>query len=308
MRPLQGYTLCDMGESGQVLSRELLASVDLKVLTVQRTEAGRWWNYRQVLSPFSRLWLILDGRATVRHHDRDFALTPGTLHLVPAFTSHDCACPRRFDHYHLHFASRLPTGIELFSMLDCDFQLAAHAGTIDLLQRLEKLYPNRKLPCFDPFREEYRRFPARAEQATDEINPADWFEAQGILKLLLAPFLKSARRHEGIHGQAAHRFLAVQEFIQEHMHQPITLADMARVADLHPTYFSDRFDHLVGVRPMEYLQRRRLERAQYLLVTTRAPIKEIAYQVGIPDAAYFTRVFARLCQSSPSAYRASHGV
>jgi AraC-like DNA-binding protein len=289
-------------------SQELLGSVELKVLTVQRSEAGRWWNYSRVVSPFSRLWFTVDGRASVTHHGHTFALAPGSVHLVPAFTLHDCACPRRFDHYHLHFFSRLPAGIELFSVLDCDYQVTAPPGTLELLQRLEALYPQRKLPCFDPFREEYRRLPGRVEHAVPDITPADWFEAQGILKLLVAPFLRSARRHEGIHGHAAQRFLAVQEFIHEHMHEPITLASLAKVADLHPTYFSDRFQQLVGVRPMEYLQQRRLERAQYLLVTTRAPVKEIAYEVGIGDAAYFTRIFTRLCRASPSAYRTSHGV
>ena len=40
------------------LNQELLNSLDLKVLAVQRTEAGRWWNFKSVISPFSRLWLI----------------------------------------------------------------------------------------------------------------------------------------------------------------------------------------------------------------------------------------------------------
>jgi AraC-like DNA-binding protein len=290
------------------LSQELLASLSLRVLAVHRTRAGRWWNYRQVSSPFSRLWLILGGRAVVSHHGQRFTLEPGRLHLVPAFTVHDCACRHQFDHYHLHFTSRLPTGIDLFSLLDCDFQLEAPAGTLGLLERLEAIFPNRKLPCFDPFREEYRRFPARAEQADHDAPAAEWFEAQGILKLLLAPFLKSARGCEGMHARATRRFLTVQEFIHEHMRDSITLADLARVAGLHPTYFSDRFQQLVGVRPLEYLQRRRIERAQYLLLTGRAAVKEVAYQVGIPDPAYFTRLFTRTCQASPTAYRAAHGV
>jgi AraC-like DNA-binding protein len=297
-----------VGDHRHILSQELLASAELKVLTVQRTEAEQWWNYRQVLSPFARLWYILRGQATVTHDGRTFELTPGCLHLVPAFTTHDCVCPKRFDHYHLHFLSRLPTGIELFSMLDCELQVAAPSEALGLFQRLESLYPNRKLPCFDPFREEYRRFPASAEQADHEVAAAEWFEAQGILKLLLVPFLKTARLHEGMHGRAAHRFQAVQEFIHQQMHKHIELADLARVAGLNPAYFSDRFQQLVGVRPLEYLQRRRLERAQYLLVTSHASVKEVAGQVGISDAAYFTRIFTRHCRTSPSAYRAAHTV
>jgi AraC-like DNA-binding protein len=252
--------------------------------------------------------LVLGGRATVKHHNRVFELRPGCLHLVPAFAAHDCFCPRRFDHFHLHFFSRVPTGIDLFSLLDCDWQITPPPGFPKLFKRLETIYPNRKLPCFDPFREEYRRLPASLEQAEGKVPPSAWLEAQGLLRLLLAPFLASARLHEGIHAQVTQRFLAVQEFIQENMSKPVALADLARVARLHPTYFSDRFLRVVGVRPLEYLMRRRVERAQYLLLASNAPVKEIAYQVGLRDPAYFTRAFAKACNTSPSGYRAAHGV
>jgi AraC-like DNA-binding protein len=290
-----------------IINQELLGSLDMKVLSVQRTEAGRWWNFRKVISPFSRLWLILGGRAVVTHHGRKFILNPGQLHLVPPFTVHDCFCSRRFDHYHLHFVSRLPTGIDLLSLLDYEFQLPATRDTLKQFKRIELLYPDRKLPCFDPSREEYRRFPVTAEQTGHDLPAVDWFEARGILALLLSPFLKSARSHEGVHARATARFLAVQEFIHARMREPILLGDLARVAKLHPTYFSDRFQQFVGVRPLDYLMRRRIERAQYLLLTSPASVKEVANEVGIPDPAYFSRVFGRLCKCSPKAYRLAHG-
>lgn len=289
-----------------VLSQELLVQLDLRALAVQRTAAGKWWNFQNVVSPFSRLWLILDGRGVVKHHGRTFQLKPGQLHLVPPFTVHDCACARRLDHYHLHLVSRLPTGIDLLSLLDCEFQIPAGPEVLKQFQRLEALYPNRKLPCFDPAREEYRRFPLMVEQSDRQMPPADWFEAAGLLRLLLAPFLRGAREHEGMHARATGQFLAVQQYIHENMQQRILLADLARVTGLNPTYFSDRFQELVGVRPLEYLTRRRMERAQYLLLTTHAPVKQVAAEVGIPDAAYFTRAFAKFCGRSPSDYRTLH--
>ncbi|MCU0771810.1 MAG: AraC family transcriptional regulator [Verrucomicrobia bacterium] len=288
------------------LTHALLSALDFKVLAVQRTPAGRWWNFRHVISPFSRLWLILAGRAVVRHHGREFVLKPGQMHLVPPFTEHDCRCPRGFDHYHLHFVARQQTGVDLLSMLDFEFQLPAPADTLRLLERLEALCPDRKLPCFDPSRDEYRRQPIVAEQADREMNAADWFEARGLLIVLLTPHLRTARLHPGVHARVSQQFLAVQEFLQANLHKPLRLADLARAANLHPTYFSDRFRELVGIRPLEYLTQRRLERAQYLLVTSAASVKEIAAQVGFPDAAYFTRTFTRGCGRSPSEYRAAH--
>jgi AraC-like DNA-binding protein len=288
------------------LTQEFLAPLDFKVLAVQRTQAGRWWNFRHVISPFSRLWLILDGRATVHHHGRDFILRAGQMHLVPPFTEHDCSCPRWFEHYHLHFVSRQPTGVDLLSLLDFDFQIPAPAGALNGFQRLEALCPDRKLPCFDPAREEYRQQPLAAEQADRNMNAADWFETRGLMTLLIAPFLRTARINPGVHARVSQQFLSMQEYLHANLHRPLALADLARAAKLHPTYFSDRFRDLVGIRPLEYLMQRRLERAQYLLVASAASVKEVAVQVGFSDPAYFTRVFTRRCGRSPSEYRLSH--
>jgi AraC-like DNA-binding protein len=285
---------------------ELLGTLDLRLLAIQRTEAGRWWNFRNVISPFSRLWLILEGRATVRHHGRQFTLRPGQLHLVPPFTVHDCRCSGRLDHYHLHFVSRLPTGIDLLSLWDIAFQLPTPPQALAYFRQLEGLYPDRKLPCFDPAREEYRRFPAMVEDGAREAEAVDGFEAKGILTLLLAPFLRSGAFHKGPHARATGQFLAVQQFIHAHMSERIALPDLARAAGLHPTYFSDRFQALVGMRPLEYLMRRRIERAQYLLLTSHASVKEVAVRVGIPDAGYFARAFHRRCGTSPTGYRKAH--
>jgi AraC-like DNA-binding protein len=290
------------------LNPELLNALDLKVLAVQRTEAGRWWNFKNVISPFSRLWLILAGRATVRHHGRRFSLRPGQLHLVPAFTVHDCSCERYFDHYHLHFSARLPTGLDLFSLLDCECQMATPAGALALFKRLESIYPERKLPCFDPGREEYKRYPALAEADGPSGGALEGFEARGVLTLLMSEFLKSARQHEGVHARVTRQFLAVQEFIHVQMRQKIALPDLARVVKLNPTYFSDQFKRVVGVRPLDYLVRRRMERAQYLLLTSPDSVKSIADAVGIGDPAYFSRVFTRHCGATPSEYRSAHSV
>ncbi|MGD1031436.1 MAG: AraC family transcriptional regulator [Opitutaceae bacterium] len=291
-----------------LLNHELLNSLDMAVLTVGRSRVSRYWNYRNVISPFSRYWLVMGGRAIVRHHGRTFTLKPGQLHLVPAFASHDCSCSNFLDHYHLHFSARLPTGIDLFSMLDCDYQIKAPAGALALFRRLESIYPDRRLPCSDPSREEYKRVHGFTEFVKYQSNPLDGFESTGVLTVLISEFLRFSRTHEGAHARVTRQFMKIQELIHANMHRRILLGELARTAGLNPTYFSDRFARIIGLRPLAYVMRRRIERAQFLLLTSRAPVKEVANAVGIPDPAYFSRVFARICKVSPSDYRLAHSV
>ena len=159
----------------QFIINDHLRSLDLRSLTVQRTVAGSWWNFERVLSPFSRLWLILDGCATVKHHGQTFELRQGCMHLVPAFTPYDCRCLQRLDYFHLHFLSRLPAGIDLFSLLDCDWQVSMPPAFPKLLGRLETIYPHRWLPGFGPARKEYPRLAGSlAPMESDTLPPNGW--------------------------------------------------------------------------------------------------------------------------------------
>ena len=225
-----------------LLDPESVRGLDLRVLSIERTDVGKWWNYKNVISPFSRLWLVLGGEGHVRHNNSSFTLKPGSLHLVPAFTPHDCSCSQRMDHYHLHFVSRVSTGVDLLSLLDCPFQIDDSQKKRGLFKRLEALCPGRKLPCFDPKNEDYRRYSIAAEHSVDFNLPVgDWLERNGIMSILLSPFVRAATVREGVHARVARQFLVVQRHIHEKLRDPISLAHLARLVELHPTYFSDRF-------------------------------------------------------------------
>ena len=49
---------------------------------------GTWWNYKNVISPFYRLYYIEKGNGKVYINNISYELTPGTLFLIPKFTFH----------------------------------------------------------------------------------------------------------------------------------------------------------------------------------------------------------------------------
>jgi AraC family transcriptional regulator of arabinose operon/AraC family transcriptional regulator len=67
------------------------------------------------------------------------------------------------------------------------------------------------------------------------------------------------------------------------------------------------FRHTFGLSPVGYVHALRMERARLLLRDTAEPISVIAYQVGIDDPAYFSRIFTRYTGISPSAFRRQQG-
>lgn len=103
------------------------------------------------------------------------------------------------------------------------------------------------------------------------------------------------------------RLLRVRDTIDRDFAQPWSVAELAAIALLSPTHFRRQFNALFGLPPLRYLQRRRIERAQDLLLGTDLEVTEIAGRVGYESLGTFTRIFTELVGDSPGRYRAGRG-
>jgi AraC family transcriptional regulator, L-rhamnose operon transcriptional activator RhaR len=84
---------------------------------------------------------------------------------------------------------------------------------------------------------------------------------------------------------------------------PWTLPLLAEKVGLRPDYLCRLFGEIVGISPINYLNRRRLELATGLLRHTPLPVGEVGAAVGWTDANYFARRFNEKFGVSPSQYR-----
>jgi AraC family transcriptional regulator len=99
------------------------------------------------------------------------------------------------------------------------------------------------------------------------------------------------------------RLKRATDFMGDHLAESIGLVDIAAAAGLSRMHFAAQFRMATGLRPHEYLQRRRIERARELLLTSRLPLVEVAFEVGFKTQAHFTSIFARLVGETPNAWR-----
>jgi AraC-like DNA-binding protein len=106
-----------------------------------------------------------------------------------------------------------------------------------------------------------------------------------------------------VSGLSKWRLKRATEFMAANLAEPITLADIAAATGLSRMHFAAQFRVATGLRPHEYLLKRRIERAQELLLSGRQPLVEIAFDVGFKTQAHFTTVFARFAGETPSAWR-----
>jgi AraC family transcriptional regulator len=101
------------------------------------------------------------------------------------------------------------------------------------------------------------------------------------------------------------RLKRVVQYVDENLTEKITLRDLATVAGLSRMHFAAQFRTAMGMRPHEYLLKRRIERAEELLKQAEVPLVEIALTVGFQTQAHFTTVFKRFAGDTPYQWRSA---
>ncbi|CAG0937109.1 partial two-component system, NarL family, sensor histidine kinase BarA, partial [Thermoflexales bacterium] len=92
-------------------------------------------------------------------------------------------------------------------------------------------------------------------------------------------------------------------YLHEHYAEAISREDLARHVGMSDDYLTHCFRQEVGMTPIAYLNRYRVDQAKQLLKNTSQSITDIALTVGFSDSGYFSRVFRREVGLSPEAFR-----
>jgi AraC family transcriptional regulator len=115
----------------------------------------------------------------------------------------------------------------------------------------------------------------------------------------------AANPHEGGTGGglAPWQVRRVMAHIEMHLDTPMKNKDLATLVRLSEFHFNVAFRNSIGEPPHGYIIRRRVERAQGLMLSTQKPLSEIAAECGMADQAHLTRLFRGIVGESPGAWR-----
>jgi AraC family transcriptional regulator len=110
------------------------------------------------------------------------------------------------------------------------------------------------------------------------------------------------RRRVGA-GLAPWQARRVAAHVDDNLGLAITIDHLSTLAGLSSSYFCRAFKDTFGEPPHAYIMRKRVERAQHLMLQTREPLSQIALACGLSDQAHLCNLFRRLVGQSPSHWR-----
>lgn len=123
---------------------------------------------------------------------------------------------------------------------------------------------------------------------------------------LLYEFIMLAREHMLIGPSDDNKNLIIDRaisYIDKHYSEDITLEELAALSGVSAQYFCRVFHGSTGMRPIEYINNKRVSEAKLLLISGSMKISDIALKVGFRDNNYFGIVFRRSTGISPREFR-----
>lgn len=125
------------------------------------------------------------------------------------------------------------------------------------------------------------------------------------MKVDIARYFR-AGRHQARGMLARWQVNRIEEFVQQNLSRPLTVTDLADVAQISPGHLMRSFRKTMGMTVHQYVTERRMDRACYLLSETQTPLKKLAADLGFATASSFTFAFRKAMGVTPGRYRASN--
>lgn len=130
------------------------------------------------------------------------------------------------------------------------------------------------------------------------------------IKMLLFSLLLTILRDYGYVRESAEnlnrdtlkRISSATEFINKNLSDTLTLADIAKSADLAPSYFSAVFKKITGVSPFEYITIKRVEKAISLIKNGASSMLSAAEEAGFTSSSNFYKAFFKVTGKTPKDY------
>jgi transcriptional regulator GlxA family with amidase domain len=99
------------------------------------------------------------------------------------------------------------------------------------------------------------------------------------------------------------RMLRARDAMDRAYAEPLDIPALARIAYVSEAHFIRTFRATFGETPHRYLQRRRVERAMFLLRSTDRSVTDICIETGFSSLGTFSRTFTEIVGETPTAYR-----
>lgn len=266
----------------QYLLNYYLSNLHVDLFLAHCSTVHDGWRDMDYTPGYSKFYFVLEGNGWVRIGDQEFYPQPGQLLLMPEGVSQSYSY----------------IGGQPYYKFWCHF--TAKVGEVNIFQLID-------LPFLCTTRE-----PALTKRLFDELvyytNSSELNAGLLAKARLLELFSHFISQHENEaltlkNVAPVQRLNEILDYIHHNIHREISIGELAARACLHPNYFIRMFKEQMGVPPIHYIGRKKMEKAKELLAQSSYSVTEIGEMVGFRDMYHFSKQFKKIAGLAPSDYR-----
>lgn len=159
-----------------------------------------------------------------------------------------------------------------------------------------------RLAHFSPIRKNLEQLLAGSAGAALENKLRD----SSLISAILTDFFIHSFHLEREEAQCAPYLRELKHYIDNHLTSRIRLDDLEQRCHMSKYRICREFSAVFGLPPLKYLNKKRMEAAENLLLSTQKKVHEIALETGYENINHFINLFKKEYGSTPQAYREAH--
>lgn len=235
-------------------------------------EAG--WTVSDVNAPFSRIFFMEKGEATIEYSKGKFILTAGNVYILPCGLTFSGYSDVPHSKIYFLFNLRLPDGNDIFSITD--EIMSAYVGEKEI-RKIKELFFSKDIFDILMLKNTITEYALRLipKESTSKLS-----------SVVYSPIIQSVIDH-----------------IKANPSAQMTAESLSEILGVSATSLSKRFKKEVGITLGKFIDNAVFDVAKQMLVSSKYPIKQISDMLGFCDRFYFSRRFKSKFIITPYKYR-----
>lgn len=251
---------------------------------------------------FTEIAVIMTGTGLHKTQFSEYTVNPGDVLIIPKDAYHCYAKTVKLELINLFFdAERLPV-----PLIDLYVLPGFHAlfSIKDEYFKRHQYYPRFHLEDEDFSHIKEILFAMSNENS--QMRPGYRSCLLGYFMVLISKLSRLYTENLDDIGEPSFKIGQAVSFLNTRFQEKIELAEVIRNTGMSRSTFMRKFSQAIGVSPINYLLKLRINESCHLLLSTGLDVAEIAYRTGFNDSNYFTRQFTRMMGMSPRQFRKSN--
>ncbi len=244
-----------------------------EIFTFKRVSLDVSWNYDNVFSPYTRIYIPIDGEGEIVSNGNTYKLKKGYIYVIPTMVDFSCKCENYLDKFFAHVSLSCEDGADAFWSVDKILVMADNEG---IVEKLISLYES------------------------DSVNAV-----MEIRFLLLSCLLMSTKENGVILGEIKNYSPLVKnamEYVNNNLSASLTVKEVAEKLFISVITLQKRFKKEMHKPVGKYIDERLMTACAKELIDGRLNIGEISDKYGFCDRFYFSRKFSEFYGIPPKRY------